>query len=189
MLRALASGSIESFLAAHPKALAFVQTPKPLPSSFAREAYFGVSAMRFTNATGLSRFGRYRILPEAGSEYLSEPAAASQSPDFLFDELAKRIATGSVSFRLRVQIAEDSDIADDATVHWPESRNIVDLGRISLNTAVPNDAAQQKYIIFDPIPRLEGIDPSDDPLLQLRAAIYLISGRRRRAAQFTAAAS
>ena len=40
---------IEVYLGAHPKALAFVQTPKPAPSSFARESYFGVTAMRFTN--------------------------------------------------------------------------------------------------------------------------------------------
>jgi len=36
-------------------------------------------------------------------------------------------------------------------------------------------------IIFDPIPRVDGIDASDDPLLELRA-VYLLSGRRRRAA-------
>ena len=41
---------------------------------------------------------------------------------------------------------------------------------------------EQKKIIFDPIPRLDGIEPSDDPLLELRAAVYLISGRRRRTA-------
>jgi hypothetical protein len=28
----------------------------------------------------------------------------------------------------------------------------------------------------------KGIEPSDDPLLDLRAAVYLISGRKRRAA-------
>jgi catalase len=27
---------------------------------------------------------------------------------------------------------------------------------------------------------VDGIEPSDDPLLELRAAVYLISGRRRR---------
>ena len=37
-------------------------------------------------------------------------------------------------------------------------------------------------MIFDPIPRVDGIEPSDDPLLELRAAIYLLSGRRRRQA-------
>jgi catalase len=37
-------------------------------------------------------------------------------------------------------------------------------------------------MIFDPVPRVDGIEPSDDPLLELRAAIYLLSGRRRRQA-------
>ena len=29
--------------------------------------------------------------------------------------------------------------------------------------------SKQKHIIFDPIPRVEGIDPSEDPLRELRA--------------------
>src|ERR1700676_3219561 len=56
----LAGSPLEAFLGSHPKALAFVQTPKPAPSSFARETYFGVTAMKFTNADWVSRFGRYR---------------------------------------------------------------------------------------------------------------------------------
>jgi len=47
---------------------------------------------------------------------------------------------------------------------------------------VPDNAHEQKQMIFDPIPRVDGIDASDDPLLELRAAVYLLSGRRRRAA-------
>jgi catalase len=57
-----------------------------------------------------------------------------------------------------------------------------ELGTVELTTLVTDDAAQQKHVIFDPIPRLAGIEPSDDPLLELRAAVYLISGRKRRAA-------
>src|SRR6516165_4404514 len=45
---------IQAFLGSHPKALAFVQMLKPSPSSFARESYFGVTALRFTNKDGLS---------------------------------------------------------------------------------------------------------------------------------------
>ena len=52
---------IEKFLAGHPAALAFVQTPKPFPSSLARDTYFGVTAFKFTNAAGETRYGRYRI--------------------------------------------------------------------------------------------------------------------------------
>ena len=71
---------------------------------------------------------------------------------------------------------------DNATIHWPEDRTQLELGTVTLDHRVADDAQEQKHIIFDPIPRVDGIEPSADPLLELRAAIYLISGRRRRAA-------
>ena len=193
-LRALASSGpsspspspIEQFLGAHPRALAFVQTPKPAPSSFARESYFGVTAVRFTNASGVSRSGRYRIVPEAGNHHLDEAAVAGRSADFLFEELAERIGQGPIAFRILAQLANDGDVVDDATVHWPEERTVLDLGRVALTEPVTDSDRQEKLIIFDPIPRVDGIDPSNDPLLELRAAVYLISGRRRRAAPITA---
>jgi catalase len=196
-LRALAasdpahlSGSpLETFLGSHPKTLAFVQAPKPAPSSFAREAFFGITAMRFTNKDGASRYGRYRIIPEAGVDHLTAAAAAAKSANFLFDELAERIAKGPVTFRAVAQLANDGDIVNDATEHWPADRTLLDLGTIALTKPVADDAHEQHWTIFDPIPRVDGIDPSDDPLLELRAAVYLISGRRRRAAEGSTSAS
>jgi len=173
---------IEAFLGAHPKALAFVQTPKPSPSSFARETYFGVTAMRFTNKDGVSRYGRYRIVPDAGVDHLADAIAAGKGTGFLFDELAERIAKGPIGFHILAQLANDGDIVDDATIHWPEERTLLDLGAITLTGPVADNAREQQHIIFDPIPRVDGIDASADPLLELRAAVYLISGRRRRAA-------
>jgi catalase len=189
-LRALAASDpanlkgspLEAFLGSHPAALAYIQKPKPAPSSFARESYYGVTAMRFTSQRGKSRYGRYRILPDAGNEHLDEAAAKAKSPNYLFDELPQRIAAGPVIFRVVVQLAEQGDAVDNATVHWPESRPLHDFGTLTLTSVVPDNAAQQKQIIFDPIPRVDGIEPSEDPLLELRAAIYLISGRRRRSA-------
>jgi catalase len=188
-LRALASSDpanlkgspLEAFLGSHPAALAFVQ-PRPAPSSFARESYFGITAMRFISQQGKSRYGRYRILPAAGNEHLDDAATKAKSPNYLFDELPQRLAQGPITFRIVVQLAEDGDTVDNATIHWPESRTLADFGTFTLNAVVPDNAAQQKQIIFDPIPRVDGIEPSDDPLLELRAAIYLMSGRRRRSA-------
>jgi catalase len=173
---------IEKFLGTHPAALAFVQAPKPAPSSFARETYFAVTAMHFANGNGETRFGRYRILPAAGNDYLDAKAAAAMGPNYLFEELQKRIAGGPIEFRLVAQLANGGDVVDDATIHWPADRPLHELGKIVLTKPVANDAAEQKQIIFDPIPRIDGIEASADPLLELRAAVYLISGRRRRAA-------
>src|SRR5258708_30475298 len=41
-----------AFLAMHPNAARFVQAPKPIPTSFAPEAFFAVTALKFTNADG-----------------------------------------------------------------------------------------------------------------------------------------
>ncbi len=84
---------IETFLKAHPAALVFVQAPKPTPSSFARETYFGVTAFQFTNKDGMSRYGRSRITPDAGVEHLDGADAKTKEPNFLFHELKDRIAT------------------------------------------------------------------------------------------------
>ena len=173
---------IEQFLGAHPAALAFVQTPKPFPSSLARQSYFAVTAFAFTNADGVTRNGRYRIVPAQGNDYLTEEQVAAIGANYHFDELAERVAKESVAFKILVQVAEPGDTADDATVHWPESRELVEFGGLELTEVIPDSVAQQKHIIFDPIPRVEGIEASADPLLELRAAIYLLSGRRRRAA-------
>jgi catalase len=174
---------IERFLGAHPAALAFVQAPKPFPSSLARQTYFAVTAFEFTNAEGETRYGRYRIVPAQGNDYLTDGQVAALAANYHFDELAERVAREPVAFKILVQVAEPGDTVDDATVHWPESRELVEFGTFELAEVIVDTLAQQKHIIFDPIPRVEGIEASADPLLELRAAIYLLSGRRRRAAE------
>jgi catalase len=177
---------IERFLAAHPAARAFVRTPKPSAVSFAKEAYFGLTAFRFINREGTARYGRFRVVPSAGIEHLSDAAAKAKDANYLFDELAARLARGTVQFEIQVQVAEEGDIVDDATAHWPETRRLVPFGTVALTEMVADSDAQQRTIIFDPIPRVDGIEASADPLIELRAAVYLLSGRRRRQAARTA---
>ena len=138
--------AIEQFLGAHPAALTFVQTPKPIPTSFAKESFFAVSAFKFTNADGVSRYGRYRVLPAAGNEYLDEAEAAAQSPNFLFDEIKERVAKEPVRFGIAVQLAEDDDTTDDATVRWPEDRPQLIFGEISLQEITPNNASVRCHV-------------------------------------------
>ena len=171
----------ELCLAAHPSALAFVQAPKPFPTSFVKESFFAVNAHQFTNEAGISRYGRYRIQPEDGNDYMDTITATAKAPDFLFDEIQERLSNGSAKMRVVVQLSADGDIVDDATVHWPENRPLLEFGTVELRGVLPNNESEQRHIIFDPIPRVDGIGPSGDPLLEPRAAIYLMSGRRRRA--------
>jgi catalase len=188
--RALAASGVDvtkptpfdDFLETHPAAKRFIETPKPIPSSFARESFFSVSAYRFTNADGVSRYGRYRIRPKAGNEYLTEAEAEAKSPDFLFDELSARLGNAPIELGLHLQLAAAGDEVADATVAWPADRQEVELGVITLTKRANDADPEMRKIIFDPIPRVDGIESSADPLIDVRAALYLLSGRRRRAA-------
>jgi catalase len=173
---------IVAFLATHPAAKAFVEAPKPMPTSFARQAYFAVTAFKFTNAAGQSRFGRFRLRPEAGTEFLSAEQAAQKTADFLAAELSARLAKGPAGFRILVQLAEAGDTVTDATCLWPESRPLVEFGTLVLKERVDELVPERRKIIFDPLPRVDGIDSAGDPLTAVRSDIYLASGRRRRAA-------
>jgi catalase len=180
---------IEQFLAAHPETIPFVTAPKPIPTSFARESYFSVTAHKFISASGETKHGRYRIRPDAGGQYLDPESASAQGPNFLFEELAGRIAAGPVKLNVVVQTAAEGDVVDDATVRWPEGRPEVVFGTVELTRILPEDDAEARRIIFDPIPRVDGIEASADPLLEVRAAVYLITGKKRREATGAAAAA
>jgi catalase len=171
-----------AFLATHPGAKRFVETPKPIPTSFAREVFFAVTAFKFTNAEGVSRHGRFRVRPDEGTEYLSDAAAAAKPANFLFDEINQRLARGPVRLGVFVQLAGPGDDAADTSVPWPDSRPEVRFGTITLTARVDDQVPDRRKIIFDPDPRVEGIASSGDPLTQVRADLYLLSGRRRRAA-------
>jgi catalase len=173
---------LDEFLREHPAAMRFAVAPKRIPTSFAHEAFFGVSALKFTDHKGSSRFGRYRIRPEAGTEYLSADEAIRKSPDFLIEEFSARLTQGPVMFHVSVQLAEPGDDVNDPASTWPDSRSQLEFGTVTLTECADDQEPELRRIIFDPIPRVDGIEPSDDPLWQLRADIYLMSGRRRRAA-------
>ena len=179
------SEAMGEFLAAHPNARRFVESPKPIPTSFARETFFAVTSFKFTNAQGVSQHGRFRIRPEDGAEYLSSEQAAAKSADFLFEEIGPRLARGPDRLGVFVQLAGEGDDVTDASIAWPESRPEIRFGTISLTARVNEMEPERWKIIFDPIPRVDGIDTSGDPISQVRSEIYLLSGRRRRKATAT----
>ncbi|KAG8529945.1 uncharacterized protein KY384_005426 [Bacidia gigantensis] len=173
---------IETFLGSHPAALAFVSAPKPIKGSFAFESYYGLSAIKFINNEGKETYLRYRVLPESEGEALDDAALKVADVNFLHEEIRKRATEQTISFKIVGQVAQERDGTDDVTVQWPEDRKLVELGTVRIDSLEKDDAKLQKHIIFDPIPNVKGIEPSKDPLFDLRAAVYLISGRERRAA-------
>jgi catalase len=168
----------EQFFAAHPaapKAFGSVATP----SSFARETYNGVDAFIFVDAAGKRQPFRFKFVPVAGEEHLKPEDAAKLPPDYLVDELPKRLAKAPVSFRMMAQLAKPGDQTKDPTQPWPADRELVDLGTITITKAAPDNAAAQKALRYLPNRLTPGIEVSDDPLIDARVRAYLISFGRR----------
>jgi catalase len=170
---------VEQFLAAHPAAERFVKMPKPAPTSFATEAFYGVNAFKFTNAKGDVTYARYRLTPVKGAQFLSAEQSANAAPNYLMDELPVRLANKPVQFELSAQIAEKNDNVNDATAVWPEGRKQILLGTLTLTAIAPDGAKFAKANMFNPLTLVNGIEPSADPILLARPGAYAVSYSRR----------
>jgi len=168
---------LDEFIAAHPnvpKALATAQTP----DSFADEIYYSVDAFIFVNKDGVKQAVRYQAVPEK-IVHLDAAAAAKEAPDFLMDDLPKRLAQGPVTFHLKAQLAAPGDPTNDATKPWPDDRKLVDLGVLTIEKAAENSLEAQKQLLFLPGQVIDGIEVSDDPLIGTRDGAYAVSFSRR----------
>jgi catalase len=169
---------LDDFVAKHPAVAEATATAKT-PESFATERYFGINAFSFTNKVGETRFIRYVAEPLAGVSHLDPQDAAKRAPDYLSDDLKARLAKAPVQFRLLAQVAAGGDAITDATVPWPEDRQRVELGVITVTAVAPNNEEAAKELLFLPGNVTDGVAPSDDPLIAVRDASYAISFSRR----------
>jgi catalase len=149
------------------------------PASLATESFFSNNSFVLVNKQGAKQAVRYKILPLAGQQNLTDDEAKTRSANFLTEELKKRLATGPVEFRLVVQLPNPGDSTKDSTLVWPDDRQTIDAGTISLTSVLVDSADAEKKIVFDPTHLTDGIELSDDPLPALRAQVYSLSAARR----------
>jgi len=168
---------LEQFFASHPNAPKAIGS-LPIPDSFADEEYHGIDAFIFVSKSGKRQAVRYVIAPQQVVHITAEEAA-KLPPDYLFDDLAKRIAQKPLVFHLKAQLAEPGDQTKDASQPWPDERKQVDLGVLTLTRVVPNSAEAERKLLFLPTNLTPGIELSDDPLPSVRAAAYGVSFGRR----------
>lgn len=169
-----------AFVASHPetvRALAIIGSHPP-SSGFDNSTFYGLDAFRFVSAEGASTPVRWKLVPVQPFE----PAGATapkQDKNFLFDALIASIHQHPLQWHLILTIGRPGDPTSDATIPWPEGRQQVDVGVLTLDSAQSEEISPARDINFDPLVLPEGIKPSDDPLLSARSAIYSQSFTRR----------
>lgn len=170
--------ALERFVATHPAAATAGKTAKT-PSSLARQTYNGVNAFILVDKDGQRQPFRFKFVPVEGEEILPADEAAKRDPNFLMDEIGPRLAKEPARFRVLAQLAEAGDPTNDATKPWPDSRKTVELGTLTVTKAVPNSAEAEKALLFMPNALTDGIEVSDDPLIDARVQAYAVSFGRR----------
>lgn len=146
------------------------------PASYANCTFHGIHAFWLTGPDGTRRCVRYHWIPDAGEATLTEQQTRDLGRDYLREELERRLGEGSFGYELRFQIGSEEDDPNDPTVPWPEDRETVTAGHLTI-TEFAGDACAG--MIFDPGRVIAGIEPSDDAILKARSEAYAVSFARR----------
>jgi len=178
------SEQFEAFLKSHPS-VEKANATLGVPDSYAHEQYNGIDAFVFSNAAGQKHAFRYILAPER-IVHLSKKESGEKSPNYLKDELPQRLGQGPVTFHIKAQLAAPGDQTKDPTQPWPDDREVVDLGTLTISKTVADSDALQKKLLFTPGRLTDGIEPSDDPLITARDGSYAESFKRRSALPYAA---
>jgi len=169
-----------AFLANNPetaRALAIIKTHAP-SSGFDNSTFYGLHAFRFVDADGMWTPVRWTLAPVQPDEAASANGT-SQDKNFLFDALIMSILQHPLQWHLIITVGQPGDPTNDATVPWPEGREQVDVGTLTLDSVESEETSPARDINFDPLVLPAGISPSDDPLLSARSAVFSQSFTRR----------
>jgi catalase len=169
-----------AFFANYPETQAALKIIKSQPpsSGFDNSTFHSLNAFWFLNAAGVSVPVRWILTPMQQFEAAN---MNSNSPDknYLFDALIEKIHEQPLQWHLVIIIGQSGDPTNDATLPWPAERQQVDVGTVTLDRVESDDIGAARDINFDPLMLPAGIEPSDDPLLSARSAVYSQSFTRR----------
>lgn len=170
--------AMAQFLAAHPetvRAMAVIKRQPPT-SGFGDSSYYGLNAFLFVSARGDYTPVRWSLVPMRPT---GVSAKAGHGPNSMFDSLITDLRTDPLRWRLLLTVGEPHDALTDATAAWPPERRVIDAGTVVLDSIETERRGNARDINFDPMVLPDGIEPSDDPLLAARSAVYAASFRRR----------
>jgi len=147
--------------------------------SFATTAFHAVHAFRFLNQADQERVARIHFEPVAGVEGRPVGELSQADTDILFQDINERIAKSPVEYSLVLQFAAPDDPINDATAPWPEDRQRLEIGRLSIVDPITEAEIGDPVMNHDPTVLTDGIEPTDDSILQMRRGIYEVSAAQR----------
>ena len=173
--------NMEAFLARHPgtvRAFGIIKS-HTVSSGFDNTTFNSLNAFRFVNAGGASIPVRWSFVPIQPQAMARPGGPIPGNRNYLFDALIASIHQHPLQWRLIITVAQPGDVTNDASIPWPDGREQVNVGTLTLDSVESEAASPARDVNFDPLVLPAGIAPSDDPLLSARSAVYSQSFTRR----------
>jgi catalase len=149
------------------------------PVSYANSDFFSVQTFKFINPNNQTTLVRWSFVPEDGVKRLTDAEMGTMPARFLDDDLIAKTKKGPVRWKMMLTIGEASDVQNNPTVYWPAERKTIQAGVLTLTSATLQKGADCEKINFDPLVMVDGIAPTDDPVLQFRSPAYAASFVKR----------
>lgn len=170
--------------------LTWLFSPWGIPASYRQMQGSGVNTYKWVNAEGVGVLVKYHWVPKQGVKNMTQAEAdAIQSTNFnhATQDLYEAIERGDYpEWELQVQIMEDGEHPEldfdplDDTKIWPEDRFPQrPVGRMVLNRNPVNFFAEVEQAAFGTGVLVDGLDFSDDKMLQGRTLSYSDTQRYR----------
>ena len=184
---------IFDFISLTPEAthmITWLFSPWGIPASYRQMQGSGVNTYKWVNAEGVGVLVKYHWVPKQGVKNLMQAEAeAIQAKNFnhLTQDLYEAIERGDFpQWELNVQIMEDGEHPEldfdplDDTKIWPEDRfPMKPVGRMVLDRNPVNYFAEVEQAAFGTGVMVDGLDFSDDKMLQGRTLSYSDTQRYR----------
>lgn len=177
LLRASGSkdpNALETFATAHPEFAAFGDWDKNAPwtGSYAEERFNSLNSFVFVDGSGAEHAVRWSLLPTAQPVAVSPDELAKRGPDFLEQEIARRVASAPQQWTMVVTVANSGDPSGDPTKAWPADRRTIEVGTLTAQQVQAEPDGPCRDINFDPAVLPSGMRTSDDPFPAARSAAY-----------------
>lgn len=173
----------------------WIMSDRGLPRSYRMIESWSINTYLFVNEQGEETFVRFQWKPVLGVHSLLQDEAqkiGGIDPDYHRRDLREAIDRGAYpEYELGVQLIPKADEFKynfdviDPSKFWPEE--IVPfhpIGKMTLNRNVDNEFAELEQVAFNPANVVDGIDFSNDPVLQARLIAYQSTQYHRLGANF-----
>ncbi|MFC4792099.1 catalase [Hymenobacter endophyticus] len=186
-------GRIFDFISNTPEAMhmiTFLFSPWGIPANYRQMQGSGVNTYKWVNKEGAAHLVKYHWEPKQGVKNLTQPEAeAIQAKNFnhATQDLYDHIKAGDFpEWELQVQLMPDGyheeldfDPLDDTKI-WPEDQfPLLPVGVMTLNKNPENYFAEVEQVAFGTGVLVDGLDFSDDKMLQGRTFSYSDTQRYR----------